>query len=229
MKSNTTAISTNTSAIIDTRDSVRDLEKRVDRNEKQLDDRIVKVVTDLAGAGAASGSFPSLTDTSGRSWADFSGPSTMPPPQDLRREDQYLLARRSLRAWPVPGPDHLANLKVFLVDNLAAEGRAAGVRMQVPGYLISTFRLLENLGYQMKKVDPDVRRVVKFDDSKMSLMMDVRVNDSWRRVYPDDAKKAMARTPNLSAAAGPAEMSSDNISDFFTQTPASGANAEPMQ
>ena len=195
-----------------------------------------------------------------------------------KRQDQYLLARRSLRAWPVPGPDHLANLKVFLVDkmkmdpsffadagdikvekffdarsknkdeviitfrnkgvrdtvkaaarNLAAEGRAAGVRMQVPGYLISTFRLLENLGYQMKKVDPDVRRVVKFDDSKMSLMMDIRVNDSWRRVYPDDAKKAMARTPNLSAAAGPAEVSSDNISDFFTQTPASGANAEPMQ
>ena len=64
--------------------------------------------------------------------------------------------------------------------SLAGEGRGAGIRLQIPGFLSTNFRTLENLGYQMKKVDSSVRRVVKFDDAKMDLMMDVKVGDSWR-------------------------------------------------
>ena len=131
-------------------------------------------------------------------------------PQDVRREEQYSVAKRSLRVWPVAGPDMKASMKKFLEDklklgrgfvdvagdiiiekymdsrsknanevilifrnkgirdlvraaakNLAGEGRAAGIRMQVPGFLTMNFKLLENLGYQMKRVNPDTRRVIK--------------------------------------------------------------------
>ena len=60
-------------------------------------------------------------------------------------------------------------------------------------------------------------------------MRDVRVDDIWRRVRPEDAKKAATNNPNLSSVAGPAEMTSNNITDFFTQIPATGGIAEPMQ
>ena len=74
-------------------------------------------------------------------------------------------------------------------------------------------------------MDSDIRRVVKFDDENMDLMMDVKVGGDWRRVYPADAKAARENHPNLST--GPTTMSSANISDFFSRTtPATGANRQ---
>ena len=89
--------------------------------------------------------------------------------------------------------------------NLAGHGKAAGIRMQVPGFLLTNFRALENLGYQMKKVNPSVRRVVKFDDDNMDVMMDVKIGDQWRRVRPADAIRAKKNTPGLPRS-GPADM-----------------------
>ena len=70
----------------------------------------------------------------------------------------------------------------------------------------------------MKRVDADIRRVVKFDDDSMDLMMDVRVNDVWRRVRPSDAIRAKRSNPNLSKN-GPQDMTLDNITDFFAPPP----------
>ena len=111
---------------------------------------------------------------------------------------------------------------------LAGEGRAAGLRLQIPSFLSNNFRVLENLGYQMRKMDPEVRRVVKFDDENQDLMMDVRVGGEWRRVYPSDARAARNHNPNLSF--GPSTMTSANISDFFAgPSPATGANRQSRQ
>ena len=66
----------------------------------------------------------------------------------------------------------------------------------------------------MRRMDQEVRRVVKFDNEKQDLMMDVRVGGEWRRVYPTDARAARNHNPNLSF--GPAAMTSANISDFFS-------------
>ena len=98
--------------------------------------------------------------------------------------------------------------------NLAGEGRKAGVRLQVPGHLLTNFKLLENLGYQMKAVDSSVRRVVKFDDSNQDLVLDVRIGDEWKRVRPSEAQAAkMSKT--FRSTNGPAEMNSSSIADFF--------------
>ena len=91
---------------------------------------------------------------------------------------------------------------------------------------MANFKLLENLGYQMRAVDQEVRRVIKFDDERLDLMMDVRLRGTWKRVRPADALKAKQNNPRISNA-GPEVMSSDAISDFFATTPATGANAVP--
>ena len=94
---------------------------------------------------------------------------------------------------------------------------AAGIRIQVPGHLLTNFKALENLGYQMRKVDRSVRRVIKFDDATQDVVMDVKIGDEWRRVRPTEALRAKKNTPRLSA--GPAEMTMANITDFFAPDP----------
>ena len=74
----------------------------------------------------------------------------------------------------------------------------------------------------MRKVNPSVRRVLKFDDENMDVMMDVKIADQWRRVRPADAIRAKKNTPNLSV--GPMEMTLDNITSFFAPAPGAGAS-----
>ena len=100
---------------------------------------------------------------------------------------------------------------------LAGLGNAAGIRMQIPGHLLTNFKALENLGYQMRQVKPGLRRVIKFDDENLGVVMDVKVDDQWKRIKPADAINAKKNMPTLSA--GPAEMSVANISDFFAPSP----------
>ena len=40
-----------------------------------------------------------------------------------------------------------------LASNLAGQGSSAGIRLHIPGHLMSNFKLLENLGYQMRSVN----------------------------------------------------------------------------
>ena len=244
-------------------DHIKTLEQRMDASDSQLDDRIRKIVREEQGQPAQTSG---LGDSSLYTKANYA--------HSGRHLDDYLEARRSLRMWPVRGPDLASGLETFLRDKLgfdaafiaslgdvkvrkhidprsknqdevvvaflsvesrdavkaagpklAGEGRAAGLRLQIPSFLSNNFRLLENLGYQMRKMDQDVRRVVKFDDENQDLMMDVRIGGEWRRVYPSDARAAPNHNPNLSF--GPAAMTSANISDFFTRTtPATGANRQ---
>ena len=56
--------------------------------------------------------------------------------------------------------------------------------MQVLGHLLTNFKALENLGYQMRKMDSLIRRVIKFDDATQDVVMDVRIADEWKRVRP---------------------------------------------
>ena len=113
-----------------------------------------------------------------------------------------------------------------VAKELAPEGRAAGIRLQVPGFLSTNFKLLENLGYQMRAVDPTIRRVIKFDDENQDLMMDVRMGENWKRVRPADALAAK-RNKTFVNTSGPADLSSCDIADFFAgATPATGANRQ---
>ena len=101
------------------------------------------------------------------------------------------------------------------------------MRLHLPGHMLSNFKVLENLGYQMRAVNSDVRRVIKFDDEHLDLMMDVKIGGSWKRIRPDDALQAKKNNPAL-AKSGPEVLNSAGISDFFaSSTPATGANAVP--
>ena len=84
----------------------------------------------------------------------------------------------------------------------------------------------------MKSAAAGVRRVVKFDDENQDPMLDVKIGDQWRRIRPAEALAAK-NSKSFVAPSGPQEMDSSNIADFFaglkTGTPASGANATPME
>ena len=78
--------------------------------------------------------------------------------------------------------------------NLAGQNEA-GIRIHVPGFLLESFHALQGVGYHMKKKDPDVRRAVKFDDSNFSLVMDIKVKGTWRRITAAEAKEVAKNTP----------------------------------
>ena len=114
--------------------------------------------------------------------------------------------------------------------NLAGEGANVGLRAQFPGFLLETFRLLEAIGYNLRAGDDTVRRSVKFDDSAMDLMMDVKLGDEWKRIRPDEARATLKANPGLRR--GPEEMSSQDLSKLLSKAmskpPLTGANATKM-
>ena len=114
-------------------------------------------------------------------------------------------------------------------SSLAGRGNSAGIRLHVPGHLLTNFKLLENLGYQMRAVDSSVRRIIKFDDQNLDLIMDVKIRDNWKRIRPAEARAAKA-AKSFTASVGPEELSSNNITSFFADASvATGANATPME
>ena len=68
------------------------------------------------------------------------------------------------------------------------EGRpTAGLRMEVPDYLGSTFKLLETVSIYLKqKHGTEARRLIKYDDVELSLYIAFKPKGatSWRRITP---------------------------------------------
>ena len=75
-----------------------------------------------------------------------------------------------------------------LADYKDEQGRpTAGLRMEVPDFLGSTFKLLESVSIYLKqKHGPESRRLIKYDDVDMSLYIAFRPkgSTSWRRISP---------------------------------------------
>ena len=59
-----------------------------------------------------------------------------------------------------------------------------------------------------------MKRSVKFDEDRHDFMMDIRLTDDapWKRVRPDQAKRARA---GKDWGSGPAEMTDDEIANAF--------------
>ena len=114
--------------------------------------------------------------------------------------------------------------------HLASEGAGVGLRAQFPGFLLDNFRLLENIGYNLRAGDETVRRAVKFDDAALDLMMDVKLGDEWKRIRPAEARVAVQNNPKIRR--GPEEMTGEDLSSLvstaLSKTPATGANATRM-
>ena len=114
--------------------------------------------------------------------------------------------------------------------NLAGEGADVGLRAQFPGILMDTFRNFETIAYHLRGSDPNIRRAVKFDDSAMDLVMDVRIGDEWRRIKPSEARKTLEENAHIKR--GPTEMSSESLTEILSKsgrTPATGANTQEKE
>ena len=67
----------------------------------------------------------------------------------------------------------------------------AGIRMDVAPFLLATFKLLNNHGFEIRKAHgPETRRYVKYDDKNMSFILEVKLPRStkWTRIRPEQAK-----------------------------------------
>ena len=115
--------------------------------------------------------------------------------------------------------------------NLAGLGREVGMRAQFPGFLMDTFRLFESIAFNLKEGDEDFRRAIKFYDTAMDLMMDVRIGEEWSRIKPAEARITIEKNPHIRR--GPSELKSDVLTEMLmkikNKSPATGANASPMQ
>lgn len=91
--------------------------------------------------------------------------------------------------------------------NLANYREEAGMRLHVPDHLQKDFQSLMTLAFDLKKMNQDLRRNIKFDEDALNLFMDVQTtkDGSWKRIRPEQAKRAMASRPKIG---GP-----DNIDD----------------
>ena len=79
--------------------------------------------------------------------------------------------------------------------NLANHRDTAGMRLAVPDHLQKEFKLLMSLSYDLKQKHADLKRNIKFDETNLSLFMDVQFkrDGPWRRIRPEQAKDAATR------------------------------------
>ena len=76
--------------------------------------------------------------------------------------------------------------------NLERKGR--GLRLEVPDHLWPSFRVLQELGYELKLKNPALRRNILFDDANRDLKMDFSYDsEEWRSVSPADARSSLKK------------------------------------
>lgn len=97
--------------------------------------------------------------------------------------------------------------------NLAGNSDA-GTRIQVPGYLMHNFRALEAVRYCMKKAGNIIKRLIKYSDNNLDLIMDVKVGDKWMRVNAVEARAVCQENPELRAR--PKRMGRTEIVKFLS-------------
>ena len=120
--------------------------------------------------------------------------------------------------------------------NLAGQDEA-GIRLDVPEYLMSNFKALEGVSYDLKQKHGGVKRNIRYDDEVMDLVLDFKIDEEagWKRIRPQEARKTRSgRTGRndreevsledlLGILGGPANERSGSAG-----ASASGANAVPM-
>ena len=113
-------------------------------------------------------------------------------------------------------------------------GKNAGLRLEIPDTLRPSLRALESVAYNLKRTNPGMRRNVKFDDEKLDVVMDVRLNDSgtWKKIRPGQAMAA--RVISGPPRDGEEEITADELQNCMSGAStsssgsATGANAAPL-
>lgn len=205
--------------------SIAALGRKVEQQERGLDDKIRTVVmTEIAKSGKT-------------------GPGESGN-RENRRDRAYDLSRKSLKLWPVEGQDLVDSVRVFLNNKLKfsdarirllvqlevtrspgkagaekkevlvtfdckedrdmvkaaginlAGDQTTGMSIHVPGFLLDNFHALNGVGYSIKMKHTGVKRSIKFDDDARDIYLDIFVGGIWKRITPVEAKKVAKDLPN---------------------------------
>ena len=136
--------------IIEVADDLEKLKERVEQNEKGLDKKIENALTRMSGGGPQRR--PGLQGVRPRPLA--SAPSSSRVQDNSYKEEKYWRARRSLRLWPVPGPDLQTSLSAFMLNDLGLDAELAA---EAPSFDIRSVRSTKNkVAHEVVVVFPDV-------------------------------------------------------------------------
>ena len=76
--------------------------------------------------------------------------------------------------------------------NLERKGK--GLRLEVPDHLWPSFRVLQEVAYELKQKHASLRRNILFDDVNMDLKMDFTVDAvTWKTLSPEEATQSIKR------------------------------------
>lgn len=96
------------------------------------------------------------------------------------------------------------------------ERRGRGLRLEVPDHLWPSFRVLQNIGYELKQKHAGLKRNVLFDDNARDLKLDVFVDGQWKTISPEGARHALAKLGKAQTT-GTVTMSHDDIDDLLSE------------
>ena len=101
------------------------------------------------------------------------------------------------------------------------------MRLEIPETLRPNLRALESMSYLLKQSNPTLKRIIKYDDEVMDLVMDVKLNESapWKKIRPEQAIQAK-KNRAIPSREDQVELDSDAIQTFLGQPVASGAIAQ---
>ena len=83
--------------------------------------------------------------------------------------------------------------------NLSKHRDKAGIKLEIPAHLVSSFRLLDqHAGALRARYPTGLKRSIKFDDAAMDLAMDVKIptNNNWHRLTIEQVRKANLSRPS---------------------------------
>ena len=106
-----------------------------------------------------------------------------------------------------------------------ANQKECGMSIHVPGHLLDDYFALNSIGYSIKTNNSGtIKRAVKFDDSNMSVYLDIMIGGKWKRISPDEARKVMKSVPAVSASSSK-QLSLEDLSNLVQGEAVAGLTA----
>ena len=74
-----------------------------------------------------------------------------------------------------------------------AEHPEAGIRLEIPHHLMSSFKALNAASYRLRMKFKECKRNIKYDDNNFDLVLDFKTGEDsgWRRLRPAQAKEIL--------------------------------------
>jgi hypothetical protein len=98
------------------------------------------------------------------------------------------------------------------------------IRLELPSHLLGQHRVLSMAGQELRTGRKGCRTVIKFDDDKLRLVLDYKIQDEqWKRLCPEQAALVVGNR-------GEAQTIQETTAEAFKGLlrPATGANAEEI-